>query len=291
MATKKTIVGNFDSVGQFLDYVTDPTRKARSGLIENSQDTGRRDFFWTETFLDAVKLSRSGWAEGTAKVASHRDAMASWIAAAVSAKAKAFAWDVTGDFIDVGRYLSGEPEAFGSEQNHGEQINGRVVTIRLNASVSGGVSADTICARGVTVLVAVDLLESLGLQVEVIAACGGRGHGGCGNDPRVAQADYNVTVKRAGEAVDPDRLSFVIAHPSFFRRFGFRWEELQGLSPSATAPAKLSDYGTRDGVIEIDHLLSGSSLSHEEIQEQVLKIAAQCGIEFDEDQIAEIANA
>lgn len=289
---KKTIVSNYDSVGEFIAYVTDKSRKPRRGLTTNSRDKDRSEFFWTKTFEDAVELHRVGWPEGTARVAEYREALSAWIAAAVSAKSKRFHWEVVGDFIDVGRYMTGEPEVFGNETPDGETISGRIVSIRLNASVSGAVSAETICARGVTVLVAVDLLEALGIQCEVIAACGGRSNGGyAGNDPSVEQADYNVVVKRAGEAVDPDRLSFVVAHPSFFRRFGFAWEELQGLSPSATAPARLSDYGKREGVVEIDHLLTGSSLDSEQIKSQVLKIAAQCGVEFTDEQAEAIAEA
>lgn len=289
---KKTIVSNYDSVGEFISYVTDKSRKPRRGLTTNSRDKDRDEFFWTKTFEDAVELHRVGWPEGTARVAEYREALSAWIAAAVSAKSKRFHWEVVGDFIDVGRYMTGEPEVFGNETPDGETINGRVVSIRLNSSVSCGVSAETICARGVTVLVAVDLLEALGIQVEVITACGGRSCGGyAGNDPSVEQADYNVVVKRAGEPVDPDRLSFCVAHPSFFRRFGFAWEELNGLSPSATQPAKLSDYGKREGVIEIDHILTGTSLDSDQIKSQVLKIAAQCGVEFTDEQAEAIAEA
>ena len=289
---KKTIVSNYDSVGEFIAYITDKSRKPRNGLKTNSRDKDRDEFFWTKTFEDAVELQRVGWPEGTARVAEYREALSAWIAAAVSAKSKRFHWEVVGDFIDVGRYMTGEPEVFGNETPDGETINGRVVSIRLNSSVSGAVSAETICARGVTVLVAVDLLEALGIQCEVIAACAGRSCGGyAGNDKSVEQADYNVVVKRAGEAVDPDRLSFAVAHPSFFRRFGFAWEELQGLSPSATQPAKLSDYGKREGVIEIDHILTGTSLDSDQIKSQVLKIAAQCGVEFTDEQAEAIAEA
>jgi hypothetical protein len=287
---KQTVVGNYDSVGEFVAYVTDPSRKPRRGLTVNSRDENK-DFFWTKTFDEAVALHRTGWPEGTAQVNEYRDALSAWIAAAVSAKSKRFSWDVVGDFIDVGRYMTGEPEVCGSETPDGDTLQGRIVSIRLNASVSGAVSASTIAARGVTVLVAVDLLEALGIQCEVIVACGGKGLSYGGNDPAVDQADFNVTVKRAGEQVDPDRLAFAVAHPSFFRRFGFAWEELAGLSPSATMPVKLSDYNSREGVIEIDHLLTGTSLDSDEIKSQVLKIARQCGVEFTDEQAEAIAEA
>jgi hypothetical protein len=285
---KRAVVDTFETVGEFIEYTCDKSHKIRSGLVENSHDTDRDGFFWTKDWKEACKLWQTGWADGTAKVIEHREGLQSFVTAAATAKSRKFGFDVVGDFVDVGRYLSGEPEVFGTEFDQGDSIRGRVVSIRLNASVSGGVSADTICARGVTTLVAVDLLESIGVQCEVIVACGARGNGGLGADPNLGLYDFNVTVKAAGEAVDPDRLAFTVAHPSFFRRFGFRCEEIAGYSPSSTAPAKLQDYEQRKGVIEIDHILSGASLSREELQKNVLAIAAKCGIEFSQEQIDEL---
>jgi len=41
-------------------------------------------------------------------------------------------------------------------------------------------------------------------------------------------------------------------------------------------------------VIEIDHILSGSSLDAEALRKNVLAIAAKCGIEFSQEQIDEL---
>lgn len=287
---KKIVVDCFDSVGDFVGYCTDPKNTVRKGLSVASDNTGRDDFFWTSTFDEAVTLSRVGWPEGTAKVTKYRNALDSFVTAAATAKSRQFGFDVTGDYIDVGRYLSGEPEVFGTEFEDGDSIRGKVVSIRLNASVSGSVSADTICARGVTALVAVDLLESLGVRCEVVVASGSRSSdwGGCGNDPTIERYDFNVVVKQAGEPVDPDRLAFAVAHPSFFRRFGFRCEELGGYSPSGACPAPLTDYGKKPGVIEIDEILSGAALKPDQVKRNVLKIASKCGIEFTDEQAREL---
>ena len=104
-----TIVKRFDSVRDLLAEVTDTSRPIKSGLRVTSQDRGREEFFWTETFSEAVDLARGGWAEGTAKIVEHREACSAFLAAAKTAKTREFGWDVTGDFIYVSRLLSGEP--------------------------------------------------------------------------------------------------------------------------------------------------------------------------------------
>lgn len=273
----KTIIKNYETIG---DYLADLSRPD-SGVSRNSQRTGRKEFFWTESFDEALALVRSGWAEGTARVAQYRDSLSAWLSAAKSAKSREFAWDVTGEFVDVGKYLTGEPECFGSEAETGERTAGRVVSIRLNACVSCAVSADTIAARGIAVLCAVDLLESCGTRVEVVVSTGSDGAG--------TRVDGNVTVKRPGEQVDADRLAFAVAHPSFFRRLGFRFLELYGHNPSLCRPASLTDYGTREGVIEIDEILSSVRLDAESLKAKVLEVVQKCGLTFDESQIADLA--
>ena len=275
----KIVTKNYETVGEYLADLARPEK----GVSQNSQDTGRRDFFWTDTYADAGKLFTSGWADGVARVNKHREGLAAFLDAAKTCKSKTFGWDVVGDFIDVGRVLSGEPECCGQEFDNGDTVARKVVSIRLNQCVSGAVSADAIAARGVAVLVAVDLLESCGIRCEVICSTATKGHG--------LHLTANVTAKRANEIVDPDRLAFTVAHPSFFRRFGFRWMELYGHSPSNCHPAAVDDYGTREGTVEIDEILSAVNLSAESLKSNVIKIAEKCGLSFDDEQIAELVKS
>ena len=285
-----TIVKRFDSISDLLAEATDASRPIKQGLKVTSTDTGRDSFFWTKTFEEAVDLARNGWAEGTARIVEHREACSAFLAAAKTAKTREFGWDVTGQFIDVSRLLSGEPECCGSEFDGGDQIASRVVSIRLNQSVSGAISADTICARGVTVLVAVDLLESCGVRCEVTVSKGSQSTG-CAGSVRNLQVDTHVVVKQAGDAVDLDKLAFWIAHPASFRRLGFRLNEQNGLSPCGAIPARLTDYGADPNVIEIDEILSDASLSPKQLRANVLAIAKACGLEFDTETINAITAA
>ena len=110
------------------------------------------------------------------------------------------------------------------------------------------------------------------------------------NSTRMLQAssrivESNVIVKRAGDAAEPNSMAFSIAHPSFFRRFGFRFMELGGHSPNGCYPCPMSDHGQRQGVIEIDEILSGVRLDAASIRKNVLTIAGKCGLEFTQEQL------
>lgn len=51
-------------------------------------------------------------------------------------------FDVTGDYLDMGRYMSGEPEVFGTNING--DLTGKVVSVYINASVSASYDAEDV---------------------------------------------------------------------------------------------------------------------------------------------------
>lgn len=281
-AERDTIVcREFESVGDFVRYARD-TPPADGVHVDSRDPCSERGFFGTAKFEDAVTLASAGWPEGAARVAALREGCEAFLAAAKAAKTRGYGWDVTGDFIDVGRLLSGEPECCGQEQD-GLGLGSRVASIRLNACVSASVSTDAITARGLTVLVAADLLESCGIRCEVLVSLATYYEG------RLVEA--NVTVKQPGDPVDIDRLAFSIAHPSFFRRLGIAFIEANGHSGNSCRVASMSDYEKREGTVEIDGVCTGDGLSDDELRANVLAIARGCGLEFSDEELAEITRS
>lgn len=279
----------YEGVTDYLAVVCDESLAVRSSLKQTSHDTGRKYFFWTETFDEAVELAKSGWAEGAAKVEKHREQCEAFLRAAKAAKAREFAWDVEGHFVDIGRFLTGEPECCGNEIENGDTVSSRVVCIRLNQAVSGSVEADQICARGVTVLCAVDLLESCGIRCEVrLAAAGSSGDSRGGGSTKGLTVESHILLKRPSDPVDIDRLAFWIAHPASFRRFGFRAHEQNGLSPCGTHPVPVQGYGEDPTIVEVDSICTATGLSQEDLRADILAIAKACGLTFDEAEIEAI---
>lgn len=278
--SKHNITREFDNVTEYLAYLN--SNEPARGVYAEHDGRGQANFFGTPDYASAERLVETGWADGAKKVADRREQFDAFLTAAKAAKASRWDWEVTGHFIDVGRYLSGEPEVFGTEFDDGESNAARVASIRLNSCVSASVSTDAIIARGVTTLVAVDLLESCGIRCEVILS-------------QATKADYvanhNIVVKKPSEPVDVDRLAFWLAHPSAFRRFGFKAMEIEGHSPSGCYPTKMSDYGNRQGTVELDSVCTATGLDAEQLKKDVLEIAKRCGLQFSDEQIDELVKS
>lgn len=277
-ARDRIVTRDFESVSDFVQHVA-KSSPAAGVTAESHTPCSPFGFFGTSSFQDAIELASAGWPDGAARVAALRDNCEAFVAAAKAAKTKGYGWDVTGDFIDVGRFLGGEPECCGSEQD-GLGLGSRVASIRLNACVSASVSTPAIIARGLTVLVAADLLESCGIRCEILVSQATH------EDRRLVEA--NVTVKHPDVPVDIDKLAFSIAHPSFFRRLGIAFAEANGHQGSRCTVASMSDYGKREGTVEIDSVCAGTGLSDDELRANVLAIAKSCGLEFSEEELAEI---
>lgn len=270
---------NYDSVSAFVADMTSG-RRVPAGVVE-AHDLEKRSFYWTHNFAEAISLQREGWQEGADRVMKHADTLASFVAAAKVAKSVQTTWDTSGIWYDAAKDLSGDPECWACEQFTGDAVSGRIVSIRINTAVSAAVTAETMAARGVAVLVAVDLLEACGIRCEVIVAMASRQSG----KPSV---EANIIAKQASELAEPNSLAFNVAHPSFFRRFGFKFDQLNGLSPCMSYPCPMSDAGQREGVIDIDEILSAVKLDNAAMKEQILKIAARCGLTFNDEMTREL---
>jgi len=278
---RKLIRHDFATIGDYVSFLQQPhVIKVHA----SSNSPGGSTWNGNTSSLDhAISLVETGWKEGAAKVADWSGRLGCFLEATRAVKAEQFAWDVTGDAVDVGKYLTGEPECWINKQDDGESISSRIVSIRLNSCVSGALQPEAIVARGVAVLVAVDLLESCGRRCEVIVSQS--------TTTAQIQADANIVVKRASEPVDLDRLAYAVAHPGFFRRLGFRFMEVCGHSPSACTCDSMSDNGNREGTVEIDGIVTGVNLDFESLRDHVLEVVKACGLDFTPEQLAEITNS
>jgi hypothetical protein len=258
----------FDSYEAFVEDVQQvPKVKGIS-----SRDVGRDSHFGTHTFEQAVELAHVGWPEGAARVAEIRASLDKYVEASKVAACQQFAWDVVGDFVDVGRVLFGEPEACGSynEYETGRFGSQRVVRLYANLGVSAGVKAEAIFARGAVVLAAVDVLESLGLRVELWAGkATSRVSGG------EAQHQVEVLVKAASQPVDVDRLAFALCHNASLRRLCWSHQERFGFLPNHCYPAALV---VDEGCVATSEARRDGSHTQEELAAEVAKLCEQCGV-------------
>jgi len=116
-------------------------------------------------------------------------------------------YDVTGDTLDVGKYLDGEPEVFASLTDG--QPRGKRVHIALNMSAGSSTNSADMLARQKRIVRLVDWLETQQIRVKLT----GIASSFC--------AHTEIVAKQYHEPLDLNDIA-VLSHPSFFRRLYFR---------------------------------------------------------------------
>lgn len=273
------IIRRFETFNDFLEAALVVPKKQDSSSSRRIDD-GRNPWSGTKTFEEAVELAKRGWAEGASKALQFRACIADAVREIITSRSTSYAWDVAGQFIDIGRYLEGEPECFGTLDEAGQTAAQPVVKIFVNLAASGSVSVESLFARGAVILAAIDVLEATGKRVEVVAAKGSRGN--------TIHETY-VTVKRPDQPVDADRLAFVLAHAGCLRRLFFSVMEQKGHLPNSTWPHEI--VVEEEGAIVTRHALRGHDFSKYELLQEVAVICGQAGVEIPQEEIERLAAA
>lgn len=116
-------------------------------------------------------------------------------------------FDVSGDYMDIGRYLSGEPENMVSWPLQPTSAVGRVITLCVPVSWSGAVSDATVSRRGQVITALALALSRLGHNVELWADRCNTSHDGA------RRTKIRVLVKGTDDVLDPAKIMFAFAHP------------------------------------------------------------------------------
>ena len=125
-------------------------------------------------------------------------------------------WDVSGECVDVGRYLAGEPECM---------LNfnlPRIRSVELYANISARCSADAprLFNRGIAIASAVYALQSSGVAVSLKV-------GEWVDNRSNSLHETSIEINNFAQYIDPARLAFWLAHPAALRRCIFRYNEQQ----------------------------------------------------------------
>lgn len=196
----------FESAGAFADA-------ACQGDQSTFAWTSGESFAGSASMGEVVKLAHTGWS-------THRQAFSDSLTtftASHGAPVWSTAYDVTGAWVDVDRFLSGEPECMVQPvMTHDRPI----VRIGYNMSIPGHVSTSDMIRSGGIVAGLVDVLTAGGNAVELVAYLSVRPLGSSERRGRTF-----VVVKRSDQALDIDAVAFAVAHPSMLRRLWFGWAD------------------------------------------------------------------
>lgn len=211
---KNVALIEFDSVSEIAERVATKHRGAPT------LSTIERDPEWyggVDSFDKARDMARVGWDDKTddwMKIA--EDTLES-IERSFEVPSWSSHYDVTGSDVDVSRYLNGEPENMIQFNLIQATKVGRVVSLSINIAASAMVDAETIEARGKSVMALVFALERIGIRTEIFADLQVEGYGWRGN---TKYGRIITKVKDASEILDPAVVAFALAHAAFFRAFG-----------------------------------------------------------------------
>lgn len=258
---------HFDDIQDFWNYSFQES-KAR----ERHSRYGRRGDNWDKniTWEEAKHLAQSGWIEGMNEIEKYRAILEPKITKYIVRPVPESSY--TGYVVDVGAYLSNNPECFITRGWEKRNYPGRLFTIVVSCSFSCSVDADTIIKRGALVCALVDALEYAGHRVEII----------CNETTTYGDKknEIDVVVKKHDQPLEMTDLAFCLAHPAMLRRIIFSANELMGWSDYA------SNYGypaqaTNQGDLYINEIHSGK-INVEEAISWLLDKLREFGIDMEE---------
>lgn len=226
-------VRRFESWSEYVGYVESETvkrvgRVGRASMEPKSYAGG--EFFHTGSLPEALTMAREGWTEPRAKV----DALVENIDSAIIPTMRpAFEtyWDVSGGSVDVGAYLSGEPECMIETRLCEIAKPGKVISILVNGFYSAVTKESDITTRGAAIVAFIDAVERMQHSAEVWV------------EYPFAGISHLVRVKAAGERVDIDVLMFILGNRDAFRRVNFAAQELEPNGGRDLGCGKNHNYG------------------------------------------------
>jgi hypothetical protein len=192
------------NIRSFVDYVSN--HKPKSGSSTYTHNDG---WYGTRSLDQTIDLFRNKRHELLPKGFQQK------YIKNVNANGTDVEYNVTGDYLDIGRYMSGEPEVFGTNING--DLTGKVVSVYINASVSARYDAEEIMLGAEKLAEVINALYVSGARVSTTFMS--------------AEETQWIEVKLNdfGDPINPVDL-VAVASPSFIRRLCFAVNNYFGVS-------------------------------------------------------------
>jgi len=199
---------NFQALESYLDHYA----SEESDTLASAES--RDAWSGNATLAECMRMLRHGWkppqefnaAELTNRIKT------------ISGEAERYGiqYDVTGDYLDMGAFMSGQPECWGYTTT--ETVPLRQIDVIVNLTASASVDAETMRRRGIAIAALVDVLRKRH-EVTLKAVFVARKN----KDTKNAMVSFEIETKNLYSS---DLLYFYLAHPGFFRKIGFRTMEI-----------------------------------------------------------------
>jgi len=217
--TEKLVKMTFSGTYDLAEYI-----KKNKFKDSGSKEPGS-DRFCPYSWEETIKSLETGWTEGD-KIKVNADS----IKAQGLHNDYSVEYAITGDFLDVGTYLSGQPECWGSIIEEPKAM--KHTRIFVDFSTGYNTPSHKIENRGSAIIALVDSLRETGHYVEITLAA--RTH----DAPGIDKAYQFETTFETDNSYSRDALTFCTAHPGMLRRVFISTMERYAQKPT------LGTYGT-----------------------------------------------
>lgn len=171
------------------------------------------------SFNNAVELAEHGWDDAVTQVEELLRSINTDIGEEHTTTFTS-TYDVSGSEVDMGRFLSGEPECMVESVPLKVMRTGRVIKLIVPGSISARVHQDTIMRRGAAVMALVDAFSRMQHPVEVWLGFAVQSYGNW-----KARNLYMIQVQESDQPLNMGRIMFALAHPSSLRQLCFSVNE------------------------------------------------------------------
>lgn len=223
---KKLVNENFRSVNEFLNIINNRPNNEIMKFGNSSKD-GTYTFTHTNSYEEAENLLINGDKQFLNKIKSSRDYK---LKGNISQRRIPYN-DIVGFAPNVPNAIRGIPQSMINKTIIKDKS--KTVSIIYSPTGNGIIDASEFEKCGIVILNVINKLELSGIRVNLKIAC----------KCSFGNSEYTlctVKVKDYREHLDLAKISFPIAHPSFFRRFGFKWLET---TPNLTDSEYTYGYG------------------------------------------------
>lgn len=233
----KHIIHTFNNVQEFKDRIADPKNHYNAGL---SSGCGAR------SVEHAFEIAAQGWTEKMPKATEVVGQVMQSIGDRIDLTPKVI-MDVQGSVVDIGSYMTGEPECMMSFPLTDECRNDKVLKVLLDPGASSGYSEEYLATRAAAVSALLDVLQMLGHALEIWVAS------------PVAEGSIRIhatvtKINEAGRHVSLQDIMYWCGHPSLLRRMVFSHRYMDGIGAgmggTMRMPKEIKDIMSPDVVVE-----------------------------------------
>lgn len=227
VATKGKTTFTFESPEDLKGFVKDRPEGANS---KGYQGSDFNPYSWEET-MEALD---KGW-DGVDGMVEKVESLSASMLDSIGTD---YRWDVVGQFVDVGTFVTGNPECW-IEQEPAITPKETIV-IRVNVGTNANTTADTIVNRGAVIAALIDALYDR-YFIDITFITNAKGVYGASRDQKKnIECRYHLNTKNG---YSKNMVAFYSAHPALLRRMSFAVREIE-----FDVERRLGDYGSTDDI-------------------------------------------